>query len=488
MLFTARDGLVLLASTLGIGGLIGLAAWGWRCGWAASDTRRAVHAGVGLFVAAAPWVFSGPVPLCVVAGAFVLVNAFARARGWWPSVHAARPSSWGTVALPLVVLPAAAATWAVSPERIVAFQAAFLVVAVADPLTSWAGEASGVREWVPGATVAGSAVFFCVSSVLTGAPLLAETPWPLGPAVASSVLAALVATAVEAIGRRGWDNFFIVLGIILVLVPLQDGAAALAVLTLAVGTGMGFGVAAYAGRALDARGAVGGGLFAASLVGLGGWAWALPGFVFFVLSSALSLLGGPEAAGSEGGDGRTLRQVLANGGVAWAFLGVFALAAAQRGAPSSIWYAGFLGALAAAAADTWATEVGGRVASRPWSLRACTRVPAGTSGAVSLAGSAAAAVGAGTVAAAAVLAGGSLGTSTGETTVIGVVAGLVGMTADSLAGAVLQARYRDPGTGWIIERPPHQASVPVRGWRGVDNEAVNLLGTTVGALVAIVLS
>lgn len=488
MLFPLSDWIALGAAFLGLGGLVGLGELLRRRDWRPTTTRRLVHAGVGLFVVATPGVFATPGPVYLLAAAFVFINAGAKSRRWWHSLHAARPNSWGTVAMPLALLPALAATWSVSPDRILVLQVAFLVLAIADPLASWAGEAIGRREWVPGATVTGSAVFFSASLVLTGAPLLAGTPWPLGSAAAAGALAALVATAVEAIGRRGGDNVFVVLGIILVLVPLQDGAAALAVLTLAAGAGVGFGVATYAGGALDARGAVGGGLFAASLLGLGGWAWALPGFVFFVLSSALSLLGGPEAAGSEGGDGRTLRQVLANGGVAWAFLGVFALAAAQRGAPSSIWYAGFLGALAAAAADTWATEVGGRVASRPWSLRACTRVPAGTSGAVSLAGTAAAAVGAGTVAAAAVLAGGSIGTSAAGTTVIGVVAGLVGMTADSLAGAILQARYRDPDTGRIIERPPHQASVPVQGWRGVDNEAVNLLGTTVGALVAIVLS
>jgi uncharacterized protein (TIGR00297 family) len=293
------------------------------------------------------------------------------------------------------------------------------------------------------------------------------------------VVVAAVATAVEALGRRGWDNLFVVLAVVSVLVPIHEGTVVVWTVGGAALLGLGFGGGAYRAGALDARGAVAGGLFAFWLVGLGGWGWAVPGFVFFVLSSLLSQLDDTEESVEGQMDGRTLRQVVANGGVAWGLLTVFVTTPASLGV-RPVCYAGFLGALAAAAADTWATELGVRWAARPWSLRTCSRVPAGASGAVSLGGTAAAALGAGSVAVAAALVGGAPGSLAG---IVG--AGLVGMMVDSVAGAFVQARYRDPVTARWVETPHDKEESPVQGWRWMDNEAVNLLGTSAGALAAI---
>jgi uncharacterized membrane protein len=59
------------------------------------------------------------------------------------------------------------------------------------------------------------------------------------------------------------------------------------------------------------------------------------------------------------------------------------------------------------------------------------------------------------------------------------------MTVDSVAGAFVQARYRDPVTARWVETPHDKEESPVQGWRWMDNEAVNLLGTSAGALAAI---
>ena len=64
------------------------------------------------------------------------------------------------------------------------------------------------------------------------------------------------------------------------------------------------------------------------------------------------------------------------------------------------------GALAAAAADTWATSIGSRSRSRPRLLVGWRPVPPGTSGGITLAGCAGALVGAGLVAAAGAASGG----------------------------------------------------------------------------------
>jgi uncharacterized membrane protein len=145
-------------------------------------------------------------------------------------------------------------------------------------------------------------------------------------------------------------------------------------------------------------------------------------------------------------------------------------------------YLGFLGALAAAAADTWATEIGTRYAGQPVSVLGGGRMPKGTSGAVSGIGTGAALLGAGSVA----VAGRIVATGpTGTVPVASVVAaGLVGMILDSFVGATLQARYAT-GEGASAERPSRPGEQPVRGWARIDNDVVNVLGTVGGAGAAL---
>ncbi|NIQ60053.1 MAG: DUF92 domain-containing protein, partial [Gammaproteobacteria bacterium] len=104
--------------------------------------------------------------------------------------------------------------------------------------------------------------------------------------------------------------------------------------------------------------------------------------LFFVSSSALSRL--PD--GAEARRVRDARQVLANGSVA-------AVAAALMGW-SPVAAQAFLGAVAAAAADTWATEIGVRFGGEPRSILSLRRRSPGTSGAVSPLGLLAGAAGA----------------------------------------------------------------------------------------------
>jgi uncharacterized protein (TIGR00297 family) len=134
-------------------------------------------------------------------------------------------------------------------------------------------------------------------------------------------------------------------------------------------------------------------------------------------------------------------------------------------------YLAYLGALAAAAADTWATELGTRYGGAPWSLRSFSRVSPGASGAVSLVGTGAAVLGAASVAGAATLVPGPVGT--GELVGSAVGAGVAGMAVDTLAGATIESpRGRNDGD---------------QEWDGIDNDGVNLLGTTTGAVSAVLL-
>jgi uncharacterized protein (TIGR00297 family) len=176
------------------------------------------------------------------------------------------------------------------------------------------------------------------------------------------------------------------------------------------------------------------GQLAAAVVGLAvalgsGWFGLGLLIVYFLTSSALGRYrAGAKPARLEP-EGRSAHQVLANGGVA-ATLSVLALAGWAHGVQYAL-----VGAVAAAAADTWATEIGSVGSWPAWSVVDGSRVPAGRSGAVSLPGTAAAVAGAAAIGTVAALLAGTPGWIP-----LGVVAGTAGMFADSLLGATLEDR------------------------------------------------
>jgi uncharacterized protein (TIGR00297 family) len=216
------------------------------------------------------------------------------------------------------------------------------------------------------------------------------------------------------------------------------------------------------------------GLVAAALVGaatLWGAGWrggALLG-VFLVSGSLLT------QAAAGGGGRRTARQVLANGAVA-------------AGAALLGHWPAFGGALAAATADTWATEIGAFSRTPPRLIIGGTAVPRGTSGGITALGTAGGVLGASVMAGlAAVLQ--PRGVAAGPATLAGfaavvAVAGVVGMVMDSVLGATLQARYECPACGAQREQRGAACHGPprlMRGIRWLDNDTVNLSATIVGA-------
>lgn len=232
-------------------------------------------------------------------------------------------------------------------------------------------------------------------------------------------------------------------------------------------------LALWAG-ALRPSGAVAATGVGASVLGFGGIGPALVLVFFFVSSSALSAApgGGPRSA-------RAARQVLANGGIA-------ALAALFYSSHPLAALA-FLGALAAATADTWATEVGVRLGRTPRSILSFQPRAPGASGAISTPGTLAAA--AGTLAVAG--AGAWLVTSGGDVALAVAAAGFVGSVVDSVLGDGLQAVYSCPACGASPEVARHEGcrvrAVRVSGVPGLDNDVVNWLTTFSGAALAVVL-
>jgi uncharacterized protein (TIGR00297 family) len=199
-----------------------------------------------------------------------------------------------------------------------------------------------------------------------------------------------------------------------------------------------------------------------------GAGWGGLGLLFAFFLSATML--------TPGGGRRTARQVVANGGVA--------AAAALLTRADPIWTAALVGALAAAAADTWSTEIGGRSRSAPRLITTGAPVPAGTSGGITWLGSIGGAAGAAFIAAVAAL----FGLVGRQTAVLVAVGGVAGGLGDSLLGTTLQARYRCPACGAVLETRRHGCEGVadlVAGRRWMTNDTVNLAATLIGAAVAV---
>ena len=233
--------------------------------------------------------------------------------------------------------------------------------------------------------------------------------------------------------------------------------------------------AAYKARTLTLDGAVAAAMVGSIAFARGGLPAAAALLAFFGSSSWLSRVGrrrkeSLELAQSKGAR-RDAWQVIANGGIA-----TLAIALRQPGA--------FVGALAAAGADTWATELG-LLARRPPRLITTLRmVPRGTSGGVTPEGLAAS-LGGGLVV------GLSWTAFTRHTwgPAVAVLAGTVAALVDSLLGATVQASYycqrcRMP-TEDRLHRPCGRRAQLSKGLPYVTNNTVNALATLIGAGVGL---
>ena len=227
------------------------------------------------------------------------------------------------------------------------------------------------------------------------------------------------------------------------------------------------------------------------IFGLGGLPWAILLVAFFVSSSILSrLFSGRKNKLNEKfskGHQRDAAQVLANGGIA----GLCVLL--QLFFPYSPWpWLAFAAALAAANADTWATELGVLSKSPPRMISTWKIVERGDSGGISLAGSLAALGGSFLIAALAVLIRPDLPFDFGWDTLAAVallitLAGFGASLVDSFLGATLQVINTCPACGKETERHPLHScgtqTVYKRGWRWMNNDAVNAFCTFSGVII-----
>ena len=442
-----------------------------REGQHSETARQVVHMAMGGFALLLRWLpWWQAVALAVAALAFNLV-LLPRLR-----VNLYRPGDrergvHGIIWYPLAVL----LLLVTFPRRLDIVAAAWGILAIGDGIATLAGRAIGGPRWPWNRekTLSGSAAF-AIGGAAAGVflawwcrPALAPAP-ALAFTIAAPILAAVTAALVETMPVRLDDNLSVAAaaGAILwlaslVSLPQLPAALALALARLPAAAALNVLVAwaGYRARTVAASGAVAGALIGITIfVGAGwqGWILLLVTFIAASVASRLGLerkvlLGIAEDRGGRRGAGNAI----ANTGVA-AIAAVIALAGISGDAARLA----FAAALVAGGSDTIASEIGKAWGRRAWSITSMAHVPPGTSGAMSLEGTAAGVAGA--------LGLGGAAVALGLVPIGWLWAIVLGATAGSLLESWLGATLEAPGI--------------------LNNDMLNFINTGAAALATLALA
>jgi len=246
------------------------------------------------------------------------------------------------------------------------------------------------------------------------------------------------------------------------------------------------GVLAYRAEAVDKKGLLSGYLVGSAILLVGGWGmFALIAYFFVIASLATKYryeYKRSKGVAEEKRGARSAGNVLGNGIVATVFaLGEFLF-------KGEIWALGYIGAVAMVTSDTLATEIGLLYWNPPRLITDLRKkVEPGQSGGVTPLGYLTIILSSLSVGALAWMFNVVPGATLCKILSVALTSGLIGSTVDSILGATVQAQYRCRVCGKLTEKSIHcgEKTVYVKGCKVINNHVVNLTGSLIGALTAI---
>jgi uncharacterized protein (TIGR00297 family) len=220
--------------------------------------------------------------------------------------------------------------------------------------------------------------------------------------------------------------------------------------------------------------------FLATLIfSLGSWKWTIPIFLFFFLSSLLSVIRKNHNKSVDEFFNKTGRrdyaQVLANGGLS-GLLVIF-----YYFFKSELIYCVFVSCTAAVCADTWATEIGTFFDAKTVNIISSMVVPQGESGGISIPGLIGSVLGASIISASSLF---WINAFQADFFLIMTAAGVFGSIVDSFLGATLQAKYECTVCEIKTERLIHcnMETELKSGYEWFSNDVVNLMAAISGGI------
>jgi uncharacterized protein (TIGR00297 family) len=433
-------------------------------------TRQWVHIGFGAAALLLPylhWYQAVILAASAVVFNIRLLRTFAGERLHRP-VELAQTIPMGLVLYPTSIL----LLLLMLPSRPDIVAAAWGILAAGDGAATLVGHRYGRRRWPwnRGKSVAGTAAL-AIAGGLAGSFLCwwcrtAVIPPPyLWFSFGAPIVAAIVAAAIETVPIRLNDNVSVALSAAGLLwaaslfsedLVIETAARLPIALMIAVPANGAVAVAGYLAGAVSMSGAIVGALIGTTIfvtAGWQGWVLLLACFLCAAVTSRMglrrkTLLGIAEERGGR----RSAGNAIANTGVATVAATLAALSYAHDAGLIAM-----TAALVAGASDTIASEIGKAWGSRTWSIVPLRLVRAGTSGAMSLEGTAAGQVGAAALTVLAM----ALGLVPPAALLPIVIASTIGALVESLLAASLEG----PGI--------------------LNNDALNFLNTTVAAYAAV---
>ena len=454
--------------------------------WSPESSRKLVHLIVGTLVSACPFIFKSNIPPVVLAGIFIFVNALALKTERFKGMHSTDRFSYGTVYFPIAFLILALFWW----EKPITLILSMLIMTFSDTIAAVIGERTpqprNFRIWNDIKSVEGCLGMFLSSFLIIyiGTDLFA---WLFGAAffiplpvlIGTSGFVAMIVTLSEAVSSRGSDNFSVpimaALSYDLFLINYTHGTLNHLLIWAIVSAIVFYG--AYKFKSLSESGILSAYVMGIIIFGTGGFIWIVPILTFFVLSSTLSKLPKTENI-LQKGSRRDIIQVLANGGAATI------ISVINFYSPNDQLFILYLAAIAAATADTWASEIG---LLSPWDPIHITKLKSvikGTSGGISLLGTLGSVLGATVI--------GITGVQLGlPVSLLGIIifTGTAGGLVDSVLGGSIQATFQCTECNNITEKRKHcnLPSMHVSGLYIVDNDMVNFLNTISGIIIVLIL-
>jgi len=448
--------------------------------------RKAVHVIVGILVILSPFIFESQYPPLLLAFIFLILNGMAIKYKFLPAIHNTERKTYGTVYFPLTFMVLCITSW----HHPVTFIVALSILTFADTIAAIWGKfrskSPKLALWHDKKSVAGSTAMFLSSFIIILSITIFFSWFTSSMSIISPInvfLIALItsigATIGEAISSKGSDNLTAPL-LTAILFDLTVFLQQDQLINLAVWAGASFIIFLYLVKLkiLKVNGMLVAYVMGILIFGIGGASWIIPMLAFFLTSSLLSKISPSKSFNTSKSSHRDMFQVLANGGIPL-------LAALIFFYTQSSWiYLVYLAAIAAATADTWATEIGSFSKKDPRHILSFMYVPKGTSGGISLIGTLGLALGALMIG----LTGYIFGLSLFSVSLI-FISGLSGSLIDSILGATAQSKFRCSTCNKVTEKRIHctNPTTHLNGILWIDNDMVNFINTisSAGIIIAI---
>lgn len=194
-----------------------------RYGWSSEIQRKAVHVATGLFAMVLPWLLPQPwqvyglLVLALIVMAILRIPAFARG-GAGAALHGVERRSWGD----FMLIAAVGTLYFFSRGGAVPilYVLPLAVLTLSDAAAALTGSSYGRMRYTiedGQKSIEGSTIFFLVTWILAMVALLLLSDVTRTNVVLLSLIVAAFATVIEADSWRGFDNYFVPVGVLILV-------------------------------------------------------------------------------------------------------------------------------------------------------------------------------------------------------------------------------------------------------------------------------